>query len=257
MSRRTLAHDSGPKNPAVNYLEFKSDGHKKPVFAYFDKEKYEGYTEDEIKKFRKQYDDSEIDELPWNVRQELPMKVMFLENFSTIRGWSDSNSSSIYANDITYLNSQPITVKLAKGGKVIASGLYNDIKADVNAMGGKFTKSVYCISEEGKIICVLFKGAALASYSEFMDKVSSDALENRWLVVNSFEKKKKGSIKYTVPTFQLGDTLSSDEFKQADEAYKQVAEWYKGQESKIDQLEQPAPEPEPVVADDDYDDMPF
>ena len=72
MSRRTLAHDSGPKNPAVNYLEFKSDGHKKPVFAYFDKEKYEGYTEDEIKQFRKQYDDSEIDELPWNVKQELP-----------------------------------------------------------------------------------------------------------------------------------------------------------------------------------------
>ena len=54
MSRRTLAHDSGPKNPAVNYLEFKSDGHKKPVFDYFDKEKYEGYTEDEIKQFRKQ-----------------------------------------------------------------------------------------------------------------------------------------------------------------------------------------------------------
>lgn len=256
MSRRELAHNSGAKNPATLFLDFKSDGHKKPVFAFFDKEKFDGYTEDEVKNFKKQYDESEIDELPWNVKLQLPLKVQFLEHFSTVQGWSDSNGCSIYANSVVYLNTQPFTVKLAKGGKILAEGLYNDIKGVVNGSGGKFSKAIYAIDNQGRTICIIFKGAALASYSAFMDKVNPEQLENRWLVISDFEKKKKGSIKYTTPVFELGDTFTSDEFKLADEQYKEVKKWYVDQASELPKETAPAntegePSLEPVTQDDE------
>ena len=197
-SRRTLNQTEGSKNPATKFLQWKSNDKS---FAYYDKTKSE------------------------NIQVELPFKFQFLEHFHTIKGWNDASESGIYSNEVKFISKEPLTVKAFKRSGNIAEGLYSDIKPNVQSAGGHYSRSVYVIDESGNIINLQLKGAVVSAYSDFMNE-NENQIEGAWMTVNKAEDKKKGSVKFSVPVFEIGDAFTSDEMKLANEKYIEVANYF-------------------------------
>lgn len=211
MSRRTLNQTEGNPNPATKFLEWKSNDKS---FSYYDKEKGE------------------------NVEIKLPVKFQFLEHFHNIKGWCDANEAKIYSNEVKFISKEPLTVKTFKGKtggpRVIAEGLYGEVKSQVIASGGKYHRSVYAIDESGEIINIQLKGAVVSAYTDFLAD-NENKLENHWMTIEKSEDKKKGSIKYSVPVFEVGDAFSKQEMSLADEKYQEIANYFdKSANSKQD-----------------------
>ena len=197
-SRRTLNQTEGSKNPATKFLQWKSNDKS---FAYYDKTKSE------------------------NIQVELPFKFQFLEHFHTIKGWNDASESGIYSNEVKFISKEPLTVKAFKRSGNIAEGLYSDIKPNVQSAGGHYSRSVYVIDESGNIINLQLKGAVVSAYSDFMNE-NENQIEGAWMTVNKAEDKKKGSVKFSVPVFEIGDAFTSDEMELANEKYIEVANYF-------------------------------
>lgn len=194
MSNRKQAFKAN-SNPATKWLEWSSnDG----TFKYYDKEKQQ------------------------NVLVDLPLSFVVLDVFNTIRGWNDKSSSGIYANEVKYMN-EPLSVKSFKGG-IIAEGLYKDIKSQVNAAGGVYHKSIYCMDLEGNTFNIMLKGAAVQEFGELNQSMLPDYV----LEVTGAESRSKGSVKYTVPTFSFETSVNGDLAKKADAAFDALEAYIKG-----------------------------
>lgn len=189
-SNRTKVFASGVKNPSTQFLEWKS---KDKCFSYYDKE---GML---------------------NVNIALPLKFVVLEELSTIKGWSDSNASGIYSNEVKFLSTQELTVKPFKGNP-IAKGLYSEIKDVVKMAGGHYVKSVYIMLENGKLANIQLKGSAVQAWGEFT-KANRNKLTTNWTVIDKAIAGKKGSVTYSTPNAVLGDVLDAEGESHADLAY--------------------------------------
>lgn len=187
MSRINHSKSNESTNPTTKYLSW---GSNKKKFTYYD-----GTSDVDV---------------------DLPFKFLFLQHYHTIKGWNDESDSRIYSNEVYYIGSEPLSVKSFKG-KRIAEGLYSDIKASVISAGGKYHRSVYVMLEDGSIANLSFKGAVVKEWTDFFDK-SKHLLDNQWVEIKTFEDKKKGSIKFTTPTFEIGANLTKSETAQADDA---------------------------------------
>lgn len=166
-------------NPAAKFLDWKSND---KCFAYWDKEKKE------------------------NVQIQLPLKFVIIEHYHTVKGWNDASESGIYANEVLFTGSEEMTVRSFKGGE-IAKGVYKDIKAKVNAAGGKYHRSIYAVTKDLEIINISLKGASVRSYSDFIEKETDRVFTTNWIEVSEFEEGKKGSVKYTTPIFKKSDPI--------------------------------------------------
>jgi hypothetical protein len=187
-------HASGEsQNPTEKYLKWKSNDKS---FTYWDKA-------------------NETD-----VTVSLPFRFVFLQHYHTVKGWHDSSSSAIYANEVFQIGNQEMTVRAFKGGE-IASGIYKDIKGKVNSAGGVYHRSIYVMLEDGTIANLSIKGAVVKEWSDFYD-FSKNTIDNRWVEVNEAVDQKKGSVKYSTPKFALGDTLDTKSVKAADDAGDRV-----------------------------------
>lgn len=175
-------------NPTSKYLEWKSNDKS---FSYYDKSAGE------------------------NVKVELPLKFLFLQNYHTVKGWNDASESGIYSNEVFYIGSEPMTVRSFKGG-VIAEGLYKDIKPTITAAGGKYNRSVYVMLEDGTIANVSLKGSAVRQWSDFME-ANKNLVDNQWVEVLTSNDEKKGSIKYSTPNFTMGANLTKTQSANADD----------------------------------------
>ena len=189
-SNRTKVFASGLKNPSTKFLEWKS---KDKYFSYYDKDK------------------------SLNVEVQLPLRFVVLEELSTIKGWSDSNSSGIYSNEVKFLSTQELNVKPFKGNP-IAKGLYSVIKDVVKMAGGHYIKSVYVMLENGDLANIQLKGSAVQAWGEFT-KVNRNKLSNQWTVIDKAIAGKKGSVTYSTPNAVLGEVLTDSEGSLADVAY--------------------------------------
>lgn len=191
MARFAHTNQEAPKstNPTAKYLAWKSTTKS---FTYYDKAAGE------------------------NVEVPLPLKFVFLQHYHTVKGWNDATQAGIYANEVYYIGREELSVRTFKG-KDIASGLYKDIKADVNAAGGKYHRSVYVMLEDGTVANVSLKGAVVKSWSDFMEE-SKNLVDNQWITIESSKDEKKGSVKYSVPVFTLGKPLTAEESNAADDA---------------------------------------
>ena len=176
-------------SPVTQYLNWKSNDKS---FAYYDKAKGE------------------------NVLVELPIKILFLEHYHTVKGWNDASESGIYSNEVYSIGKEPLTVKAFKGG-IIGEGLYKDIKENVKNAGAVYNRSIYAMTSEGSLINVSLKGSGVKAYSDFYND-NNHLLDNNWIEINSAKEGKKGAVKYTTPEFTLGSTISKEENKVADEA---------------------------------------
>jgi len=166
------------KNPATKFISWKSND---KCFSYYDKE------------------------AATNVAVTLPFKFLFLEHYSTVKGWNDASESAIFSNEVYAIGKEVLKVSSFKGG-IIAEGLYKDIKAKVNQAGGKYHRSVYVLLEDGSIANLQLKGSAVSNYSTFYQD-NNHLLDNQLIEVNTAQDGKKGSIKYSMPVFTLGDLI--------------------------------------------------
>lgn len=214
MARFAHTNQVSPKssNPTSKYLSWKSVEKK---FGYYDKQ------------------------LGENLLVDLPLRFVFLQHYHTIKGWNDATEAGIYSNEVFYIGKEQLSVKTFKG-KEIATGYYRDIKLDVSTAGGKYHRSIYVMLEDGTIANVSLKGAGVKVWSDFLE-LSNRLIDNQWIEVTSFKDEKKGSIKYSVPVFTLGDPLGPEVSNQADaaaELLKQHMDVYFGTDQQDQESEE-------------------
>lgn len=174
-------------NPTTKYLEWKSND---KAFSFYNKE---AGAKEEVK---------------------LPLKFLFLQHYHTVKGFNDTSNSGIYSNEVYYIGTEEMAVRSFKGG-LIAEGLYKDIKPKIVNAGGKYHRSVYVMMEDGSIANFAFKGAVVKEWSDFIND-NQNLLDNQWVEIKDAKDEKKGSVKYSVPVFTVGEAISKDVAKKAD-----------------------------------------
>ena len=189
-------------NPTSKYLEWKSND---KAFSFYDKTIGE------------------------KVEVKLPMKFLFLQHYHTVKGFSDTSNSGIYANEVYWIGSEEMTVRSFKGG-VIAEGLYKDIKPKIVNAGGKYHRSVYVMLEDGTIANLSIKGAVVKEWSDFMSD-NQNLADNQWIEIKEAKDEKKGSIKYSTPVFSIGEAISKDVSKTADQRADDLKEYLEAKSS--------------------------
>jgi hypothetical protein len=217
----TNTEKSTSSNPTSKYLEWKSND---KAFSFYDKEAGQG------------------------VMVELPFKFLFLQHYSTIKGWHTPSSSKIYSNEIFFM-SEELRVRSFGNKKEnlpaveIVSGQYKKIKPEIINAGGKYHKSIYVMLEDGSVANISLKGSAVSQWSDFIS-INEDECKNKWIEVNSADEKKKGSIKYSTPNFTVGQNLSKADSSIADAVDKRLTAYM---ESYFNKDNAPQEEEEPML----------
>jgi len=217
MSNRTQVFATGSKNPSTKFLDWKSD---QKGFSYYDKD---------LKK---------------NVEVSLPFKFVFLDELSTVKGWNDASESGIFSNEVKYLSKEVLTIKAFKGG-ILAKGLYNEIKEQVKNCGGHYSKSVYIMTEDGKLSNIQLKGSATKQWGDFV-KVNKSRLTQTWVEVASATESKKGKVVFSVPNFTVGADIEDADTNSADLCFDTLEDYLKVYLAKVD-----APEVEAEVEEEE------
>ena len=201
MSRKS-EFASTSKNPAKYFLEWKSND---KTFVYYDKEKGE------------------------SVKLDLPLKFLTLAQMHTVKGWNDSSQSGVFSNEVKFIGTEELNVRSFKGGDIV-KGFYKDVKTEIKAAGGHYTKSVYVLVGED-IWNLQLKGSAVQVWNDFTQKTRAK-LPNEWVTVSGADERKKGSIKYSVPVFEFEKALTAKDEKTADAAYETLSGYLKSYTEK-------------------------
>jgi len=132
--------------------------------------------------------------------------MILLDQLSCINGWSDSNESGIYSNEIRNIGKDILRVA-TYSGKTIAKGIYKSISPITSVAGGKFTANLYIAYKSvtlGKLSIgsIKLKGAALSSWLEFA-KTNKESIYAKAIVFDGCVTGKKGAITFKTPRFQL------------------------------------------------------
>jgi len=158
----------------------------------------------------------------------LPVKFLFLDSLSCVNGWSESNKSSIFSNEVKKL-SEPLILKIFKDGKVakFMDGLYSENKAKFNDAGAAFHTSIFCLIkanaevEDYTLVRLMIKGAALGAW---IDKGFDE--RDGLVTILEAEDKQKGVVKYRQPVFGYEESTDEEDEAKAKEAYQKVQDWY-------------------------------
>ena len=212
-------------NPTSKFMEWKSNNKS---FSYYDKENKQ------------------------NVEVKLPLTFLVLEEYHTIKGFSDSDQTGIYANEILQISAEEFEVKTFKG-RVIAKGVYSDIKQVVNSAGGNYNKSIYAVTKEGDLINISFKGAAVSKYSQFTEKGAWKRLKDEWVTIEDAEDHKKGNVVYATPNFKFNTSLTDYEFKIVEAKANELEAYMDGYLAK----DEPGKVEEPALVEDKIENVPF
>lgn len=212
-------------NPTSKFLEWKSNNKS---FSYYDKENKQ------------------------NVEVKLPLTFLVLEEFHTIKGFSDSDQTGIYSNEILQISAEEFEVKTFKG-RIISKGTYSDIKGSVNAAGGNYHKSIYAVTKEGDLINISIKGAAVSKWSQFTEKGAWKRLTNEWVTIEDAEDHKKGMVSYSTPNFKFNTSLTDYEFKIVEAKANELESYMDGYLAK----DEPTKVEEPALVEDKIENVPF
>ena len=185
--------DDDIKNPAKHFLKWKgSEG----GFEYFDKSRGEKGEKVLIK---------------------LPFSFMALDTMATVKGYSDTEQSGFWSNEVRNIGKDTLTVRTKNG--IAAKGVYSDVMANKACTGAKFCQSVYIVATiEGKSVIanIQMMGTALSAWIDFgkANKIFKGAIK-----VASMKEGKKGATKYQTPIFEAIEVTP-----EADEKAKAMAE---------------------------------
>ena len=173
--------ETKPTSPISKYLEWKSND---KCFSYYDKEKKE------------------------NIKVQIPLEFIVLEEYHTVKGFSDSDQTGIYSNEVLQISAEEMEVKTFKG-RVIAKGIYNEIKQTVNSAGGTYHKSMYIITKDNELLNLSFKGAVVGKWSKFTEKGQFKRLKSEWVKIETVEDHKKGMVSYSTPNFEFSKKITT------------------------------------------------
>ncbi len=197
-------------NPTSKFLEWKSNNKS---FSFYNKE------------------------LKQNVEVKLPLTFMVLEEYHKISGFSDADQTGIYSNEVLQIGTEEMEVRTFKG-RIIAKGLYKDIKGAVNAAGGNYHKSIYAVTNEWELINISFKGACVSQWSTFIEKGAWKRLADEWVSIESSNDHQKGMVKYSTPNFAFNSSLSDTEYKLVEEKATQLQDYmnkyFKAEEIEVE-----------------------
>jgi hypothetical protein len=213
---------SNPKleNPCKKFFEFKGD---KGIFQYYDKE-----TEKSIE-------------------LSIPFYFIVLDELSTITGFNDENQSGIYSNEVHNITEEILRVKTFKGG-ISITGKYAEIKNDIKAIGGKFTKSVYAMlikKDENEFVHFKFSGSSFAAWLE--KKIDTQKFG---IKVCEFKTGTKGKVTYLFPFFEkavIGEQRKNiwSDALEMDKILQKYLTSYKTQQIEVIEVKQEAKEEQP------------
>lgn len=229
----SLSTQDRPKNPSKYFLSISSG-----TVHYYDKEAGE------------------------NVEVPVPLEFVVLDQLATVKGWSDSDQSGFWSNEVKRSGSDAVTIRTSKGVK--ATGIWRDVKNEPAVAGAKFNSSVYIAhkSGEGLVISNLaLQGAALNAWIEFIQANKSAMKGGKKVVLSGFDDAKKGAVKYKVPHFEVTD-ISDDELEVARELDKEL-QTYLGEYLNFKPVDEPTSQNDEVTVEDlsgdpiNLDDIPF
>ena len=161
-------------NPSTRFIEWKGGEGK---FTYYDKE---------AKK---------------NIDIPLPFRFIVLEQLSTVKGYSDADSSGFWSNEVRDLATEQLVVR-TKGEK-FPPMLYEQVKEKLSSRGAEYCKSVYIGYYDAKkkltIGNIGIKGCAIGPWIEFckVNKVMEIGVQ-----VKGSVEGKKGATKFHSPVFE-------------------------------------------------------
>lgn len=169
MGRTSQSTENKISSPVKYYLTYKGD---KGVFSRWDNEKKENVIYDEL-------------------------DIVLLDTRSSITGWSDEDQSKIYSNLVEYSTKEKFLVKAGK--KTLAEGVYQDIKDQVNKIGGSFTANIFAlanIDDEFVPVNIQLHSSALSNWSDYVESTGIKNVYNQVIRLCKGEQKKKGKIEW-------------------------------------------------------------
>jgi hypothetical protein len=207
------------QSPVKKYLSWSSN---EKCFTYWDKEAKE------------------------TKKLSLPVKFIHYDEFATIKGWHEPSKSGIFSNEVKSTKTEKLVVRTFNN-KILADGLYQDIKPSVNSAGGDYHVSLYA-ELNGEIINISLKGAALGTWSNF-SKDHRKFFLGSYINVIGAQDEKKGSVKYSVPVFQVGDKIEAEVSASSDKNYDELVSYFKARKASGNSTadEVSAPQPEPIM----------
>lgn len=180
----------------------------------------------------------------------LPMPFTFipLAKAICIKGYNEPEQMSLISNEVEDQSKDILIVRgyvKGKKAKVLAKGLWADIKKDVTALDGSWTESIYGAAKDAKgnleLINVQLNGSGITHWFSFLkeNKIFGSAV-----TIKEFSNEKKGVNKYHAPKFELMK-ISEKTNLQAAELQKQILaylkEYYASNEADSEETaEQPA-----------------
>lgn len=194
---RADAYSEAVKSPVTKYVTWSSND---KCFSFYDRE------------------------AKTNVQLKLPIKIVHFRDFASIKGFDDRSQSSIFSNEVTSVKNEPLVVRSFKGGELIR-GLYADIKLRLKELGGKYNMSMYAMID-GELVNISIGGAILQHWSDFSKDNRNKFLTN-YINVNMALDLKKGSVKYSVPVFSLGEEITAKDMNKADELDDELLDYFK------------------------------
>lgn len=202
------------KNPATRFMQWKGGAEK--ISETVDGKKSERYEGGKLTWYDK--------EAQTDVEVQLPFSFLVLDTLHTVTGYSESNRSGFWSNEVRNLKNETLVVKTKQGSGVrtVAKGTYDQIKDEIKSQGGKYTQSVYIAykGEGGDLVIghIKISGAALTAWIEFQKKF--DINKCAVFITDEPKLEKKGSNYYFSPVFDgqnVSDATEAEAQKLDDE----------------------------------------
>lgn len=90
--------------------------------------------------------------------------------------------------------------------------------------------------EDGSLGNIQLKGSAVQGWGEFVN-ANKKQLTASWIVVDKAIEGKKGAVKYTTPSFILGDVLTVTQSNDADSNFDTLEAYLKTYLTKVDEVD--------------------
>lgn len=210
-------------------------------------------------------------ETPARVPSALPFKFLVLRQRAVIMGFTEDESKDrIYSNEVKESDLGRSEFSVRTKERVIARGLWKNIKKEVNEIGGSYCKIIHAASSDGEVICIQIKGNGLLSWGNLVGlRKNEERLRDEFVMVDGFDQADFQGTPYSFPTFTFAGSLTAAQNKKADELDKQLDRYYDfiaAEKSNRQSQPQPAapqaqparmPAPPELFVRETDDDLPF
>lgn len=166
-------------------------------------------------------------ELQDNIEVPVPFEFIVLDQLASIKGWSDTDGSSYWSNEVRSISRDPVTIRTSRGIK--ESGIWKEVKGSIGISGARYNASIYIAhksTDGGLVISNLsLTGAALGAWIEFNNKNRTNNIK---VVLSGWSDGKKGAVSFKVPVFEPAK-LSKTEKEEAIYLDKQLQAYLEDQ----------------------------